>query len=161
MNNVKHVLHAPQIPDLRSNAGGGRSPTTTATAFTSRLAVAKSQYAAAPPNATKTGGINERALALHAYRLQLLASNIANVDTPGYKAVDIDVSEALRKGQSVAGKNIPLKYHLPSQDSLDGNTVEMDVERAKFAESALRYQFSVDRVRGYYKNMEDIIKNTP
>lgn len=105
--------------------------------------------------------VNERALSLHAYRLQLLASNIANADTPGYKAVDIDVREALLNGQSVADKTVPLKYHVPSQGSVDGNTVEMDVERAKFAESALRYQYSVDRVRGHYKDMEDLLKNTP
>lgn len=162
MNDVKNVLGVARMPDLQSNVGGSRLPTakSTSTAFTSKLAVAQSQYATAAPSAP-TGGINERALSLHAYRLQLLASNIANVDTPGYKAVDIDVSEALRKGQSVDGKNIPLKYHVPSQDSMDGNTVEIDVEMTKFAESSLRYQFSVDRVRGYYKNMEDVIKNTP
>lgn len=100
MNNVKNVLGVPEMPDLQSNAGGGRLPTATAIASTSRLAVAQSRYVAAAPNAPKTGGINERALSLHAYRLQLVASNIANVDTPGYKAVDIDVSEALRRAIS-------------------------------------------------------------
>jgi flagellar basal-body rod protein FlgB len=104
--------------------------------------------------------INERALGLHAYRLQLLASNIANADTPGYKAVDIDVQQALRNGLS-ADSVIPLQYHVPSQDSADGNTVEMDVERTKFAKSALMYEYTADRVKGHYKMMEELFKNLP
>ena len=104
--------------------------------------------------------INERALGLHAYRLQLLASNIANADTPGYKAVDIDVNAALREGKS-AGSPPSLLFSVPSQGSVDGNTVEMDVERVKYMQSALMYEYSVDRVRGHYKDMEDLLKNLP
>lgn len=104
--------------------------------------------------------LNERVLALHGYRLQLLASNIANADTPGYKAVDIDVQQALRDGQS-SPSAVPLKFHVPSQGNIDGNTVELNVEQAKFAQSALMYQYAVDRVRGHYKDMEDLLKNTP
>ena len=127
--------------------------------------------------------IHEIALGLRGYRQQLLASNIANADTPGYKAVDIDFQEALRvarttmQGGSVklsttaeghlstqAPKqysSIPLKYHVPQQASIDGNTVEMDVERAKFTENALMYQFSMDRVGGGYKEMLELLKNLP
>ena len=47
------------------------------------------------------------------------------------------------------------------QGSLDGNTVDMDVERAKFAENALMYEYEVDRVKGFYKSMDDLLKNTP
>ena len=104
--------------------------------------------------------IHERALALRAYRQQLLASNIANADTPNYKAVDIDIAQALRNGQS-APADIPLQYHVPSQGSVDGNTVEMDVERAKFAENALMYQYEVDRVRGHYMMLQELLKNLP
>jgi flagellar basal-body rod protein FlgB len=103
---------------------------------------------------------HERALGLRAYRQELLASNIANADTPGYKAVDIDITEAIRNGQSSTSK-LQLKYQVPSQGSVDGNTVDMDVERAKFAENALMYEFEVDRVKGFYKNMDDLLKNTP
>jgi flagellar basal-body rod protein FlgB len=109
---------------------------------------------------TASDNIHERALGLRAYRQEILASNIANADTPGYKAVDIDIPAALRNGQSV-GSHIPLKYHVPSQGSVDGNTVEMDVERAKFAENALMYEYEVDRVRGEYKDMEELFKNLP
>lgn len=103
--------------------------------------------------------INERALALREYRLVLLASNIANADTPGYRARDIDVQDALRTGKTV--KTVEVKYSIPSQGAIDGNTVEMDTERAKFAENAILYEFHVNQVRGHYKDMEDLLKNTP
>lgn len=103
--------------------------------------------------------INERALALREYRQVLLASNIANADTPGYHARDIDVQEALRTGKTVT--TVEVKYAIPSQRSVDGNTVDMDSERAKFAENAILYEISVNQVRGHYKDMEDLLKNTP
>lgn len=147
-----------------------------------RLALAPSGQSAttqlggiAPSSHIPLGGLGrahnfqEQALSLHAYRLQLIASNIANADTPHYKAVDIDFREALRaaggfnehhhSGQiSGSAPSVPLKYHLPQQDSVDGNTVELDVERAKFAESALRYEFSLNRVSGHYKMMMELLK---
>lgn len=126
-------------------------------------------------------GFQESALGLRAYRQQLIAANIANADTPGYKAVDIDFQEALRIARSVANTApialsttasghipaqaisasppYPLKYHMPSQASADGNTVEMDVERAKFAENALMYEFSLDRVSGHFKMMMELYQN--
>lgn len=125
-------------------------------------------------------GFQELALRVRAYRQELIASNIANADTPGYKAVDIDFMEALRIAQSVSqipsmvltttssghipGKGFasppfPLKYHIPSQPSVDGNTVEMDVERAKFAENAMMYEFALDRVKGHYMHMTEMLKN--
>lgn len=109
--------------------------------------------------AAEEGSLNERALGLRAYRQELLASNIANADTPEYKAVDFDIQEALRTGKTA--KTVEVKYVIPSQGSVDGNTVEMDVERVKFAENALMYEYHVDRVRGHYKDMEDLLKNTP
>ena len=102
--------------------------------------------------------VHEMALALRAYRQELLASNIANADTPGYKAVDIDVEETLRNRQSNI-PTIPLRYHVPGQASIDGNTVEMDVERAKFAQNALMYEFAVDRVKGHYMHMMELLKD--
>jgi len=102
---------------------------------------------------------NERALGLRAYRQELLASNIANADTPGYKAVDIDINEALRTGKSK--DDAPVLYRVPAQGSIDGNSVDMDVERAQFSENAVMYEYTVDRVRGYYKMMDDLLKNTP
>jgi flagellar basal-body rod protein FlgB len=104
--------------------------------------------------------MHETALALRAYRQQLLASNIANADTPNYKAVDIDIADALRNGRSTPSE-VPLKYVVPSQGSVDGNTVEMDVERAKFAENALMYEYEVDRVKGHYQMQQELLKNLP
>jgi len=121
------------------------------------------------------------ALGLRAYRQQIIASNIANADTPGYKAVDIDFQDALRNAQAATnvppvsltttsaghlpGQStgtpppIPLKYHVPSQGSVDGNTVEMDVERAKFAENTLMLKFSMDRVSGHFKHEIEMLQS--
>ena len=126
-------------------------------------------------------GFQETALGVRAYRQELIASNIANADTPGYKAVDIDFAEALRVARSIAntppfslattasghiqGKAhsspspYPLKYHVPTQPSADGNTVDMDVERAKFAENAVMWEFSRDRVSGHFKHMMEMLQN--
>jgi len=103
--------------------------------------------------------LNERALGLRAYKQELLASNIANADTPGYRAVDINVNDALRTGKTK--DNVEVQFRIPSQSSADGNTVDMDVERAQFAKNGLMYEYTVDRVRGYYKMMDDLIRNTP
>lgn len=111
----------------------------------------------------------------------MIASNIANADTPGYKAVDIYFQEALRIARSVANTpplklsathsghilgrtefSLPsysLKYHIPSQTSLDGNTVEMDVERSKFAENSMMWEFARDRVSGHYKHMMEMFQS--
>ncbi len=105
-------------------------------------------------------GFHERALNVQAYRLQVIASNIANADTPGYKAIDIDYREALLQGKGEpAASPIPLKYHQPAQGSVDGNTVDLDAERAKFTESIIRYQFSLDRVSGHYKMMSELFSS--
>src|SRR5882672_8020107 len=105
-------------------------------------------------------GIHERALLLHGQRIGVLATNLANADTPNYKARDIDFSEVLahtddasmplRATQSGhialdAGELAPgeLKYRNPYQASLDGNTVEMPVEQAAFSENNVRYQASL------------------
>ena len=116
---------------------------------------------------------NQTALNLRAARQELLASNIANADTPNFKARDIDFASALKgalsgissgissgtspklamsatssahlsnagDGNSVMGA--PVQYRNVLQPSADGNTVDMDVERAQFADNALRYEASV------------------
>lgn len=127
-------------------------------------------------------GVHELALGLRGYRQQLLASNIANSDTPGYKAVDINIQEILRSPQMMAQEEvgvklwttadghiltqtatryagIPLKYHVPQQRSIDGNTVEVDMEIAKMSENKIMYQFSADRVGGDYKGMLELFRS--
>lgn len=90
------------------------------------------------------------ALKLRAQRQQILASNIANADTPDYKARDIDFNQALRTAISLSQANMPAKPFAPEvlyravvQPSADGNTVDMDVERAQFAQNAARYEASL------------------
>lgn len=102
----------------------------------------------------------QQALGLRARRQEILAGNIANADTPNYKARDFDFSSALK--EAVAGRGggslplattasrhlstgavsapVRLMYRTPSQASVDGNTVDMNVERAQFSENAVRYE---------------------
>jgi flagellar basal-body rod protein FlgB len=117
---------------------------------------------------------HQTALSLRGARQELLASNIANADTPGYKARDIDFASALQNavagtspklamatsssahlegntGASVMGA--PVLYRRPDQPSADGNTVNMDVERAQFADNALRYEASVKFTSDELKDM--------
>jgi flagellar basal-body rod protein FlgB len=119
----------------------------------------------------------QKMLGVRAYRQQLLASNIANADTPGYKAVDIDIEEAAQIVKGASGSlplvttatghlpggtqapPFPMKYHVPYQTAADGNTVEMDTERQKFSENSLMYQFSLDRVGGHFKHFMEFLQN--
>lgn len=120
----------------------------------------------------------ETALSLRAQRQQLLASNIANADTPNYKARDIDfkaaLSNALGQSQGVqpvamartsaahlsgSGTDattpggVPLLYREARQGSVDGNTVDMDVERNQFTDNSLRYEAGLTVVSGQIKNL--------
>ncbi|MEA2730979.1 MAG: flagellar basal-body rod protein FlgB [Gammaproteobacteria bacterium] len=105
-------------------------------------------------------GIHEQALLLHGQRLGVIATNLANGDTPSYKARDIDFSavlshtdaSSLPMQMTQAGHislssdqmgSADLMYRNPYQASLDGNTVEMPVEQAAYAESNVRYQASL------------------
>jgi flagellar basal-body rod protein FlgB len=110
-------------------------------------------------------GIHEQALLLQGQRLGVLATNIANADTPNYKARDIDFSAVLSHTDEAplslkvtqashismsdaAGIGADLKYRNPYQASLDGNTVEMPVEQAAFSENNVRYQASLGFING-------------
>ena len=116
----------------------------------------------------------QTALSLRAARQELLASNIANADTPNYKARDVNFASALKNAlagtstelpavqtspahlEGNAGGSIlgtPVMYRQPVQPSADGNTVDMDVERAQFADNALRYEASVRFVSEQMKAM--------
>ena len=110
-------------------------------------------------------GIHEQALLLHGQRLGVLAENIANADTPNYKARDIDFSAVLAHSDAAplplavtqgshiamndgATPSADLMYRNPYQASLDGNTVEMPVEQAAFSENNVRYQASLGFING-------------
>ncbi len=96
---------------------------------------------------------NHQALNLRAQRQQVLASNIANADTPGFKARDIDFKSALAaaikqpalpeagaRASAAPAQEAELLYRSVIQPSIDGNTVDMDVERAQFAENTVHYE---------------------
>lgn len=147
------ALSKPSInPGIPSMAGQAQALTAGGSNGQRHIPLASQQHG------TSAHALHETALSLRAYRLQILASNIANADTPGYKAVDIDVEEALRNGQSTIS-SIPLKYHVPRQASIDGNTVELDTERVKFAQNAVMYEFSLNRAMGHYTHMMELLRN--
>jgi flagellar basal-body rod protein FlgB len=126
-------------------------------------------------------GFYQRALDLRAQRQEVLSSNIANADTPGYQARDFDFDQALLAAESQRGlpatsltrtsvRHIAskasrpvdepeLQYRLPLQASLDGNTVDMDVERVNFADNTLHYQSNLtlltSRIKGLQSAMVD------
>ncbi|URW75542.1 flagellar basal body protein [Sphingomonas donggukensis] len=96
-------------------------------------------------------GVHGAALAVRSQRMGLLASNIANASTPGYKAKDIDFAAALRSaehGQVDAGIAGATKYRVPLQMSMDGNTVELATEQTAFAENAVAYQTTLSFLNG-------------
>jgi flagellar basal-body rod protein FlgB len=114
---------------------------------------------------------SQDALNLRAYRQQLLASNIANADTPGYQARDIDFSAELKRATAArtqpANGTAPtpparlgngplgaeLLYRTAVQPSVDNNTVDLDVERAQFADNAVRYEANLMFVSSQVKSM--------
>lgn len=110
-------------------------------------------------------GIHQRALLLASQRTDVLAQNLANADTPGYQARDIDFKTALGNAGTQAGAalqltttsaahqqqpglaagdaTVQLKYRTPLAPSLDGNTVDAQLEQSAFAENSVRYQASL------------------
>ena len=121
---------------------------------------------------------HQTALNTRAYRQQVIASNIANADTPNYKARDVDFREALTG--ALAGKSgslalsttsarhlaaagaspleANLKFRNDQQGAVDGNTVNMDAERSAFAENAVQYQSSVTFINGLINGMQRAIQ---
>ncbi len=117
-------------------------------------------------------GIHEQALLLHGQRMSVLANNLANADTPNFKARDIDFASVL--GSSDEQMPLPvsitqaahitplegelpsgeLKYRNPYQASLDGNTVEMPVEQAAFSENNVRYQASLQFINNQIADLQ-------
>jgi len=107
-------------------------------------------------------GIHGTALELRSQRMGLLASNIANAGTPGYKARDIDFASALKArldgmdGDRAA--NAATLYRVPVMPSLDGNTVEMATEQTAFAENAVGYSATLSFIRGRVETLTRAMK---
>ncbi len=97
-------------------------------------------------------GVHGNALEVRAQRMGVLASNIANASTPGFKARDVDWKSALASatagGNVDAGITAQTKYRVPSQPSMDGNTVELASEQTAFAENAVQYQTTLSFLNG-------------
>lgn len=120
----------------------------------------------------------QQALGLRAHRQQVLAGNIANADTPNYKARDFDFSSALKNAMtgrasgdltlattserhlvSASDSGMPtLLYRKETQSSVDGNTVDMDIERAQFSENAVHYEAGVTFIAGKFKTLISAIQ---
>ena len=114
-------------------------------------------------------GMKEAALKVRTQRAGVLASNLANVNTPGYKARDINFQEALRSqmsqtdmanGKSGASHDFGanLYYRTPHQPSVDGNTVEESVEHAEYMKNSLEFQTSFTMLNGSFKALRKAIK---
>ncbi|HEY4082051.1 MAG TPA: flagellar basal body rod protein FlgB [Burkholderiaceae bacterium] len=119
-----------------------------------------------------------QALSLRSERQRLLASNIANADTPNYQARDIDFARALKEatsGQPVSGamtttqaghmsppagalSESQKQFSLPAQTNLDSNTVDMDRERANFVDNSVKYEATLRFINGAVKTTLDSMK---
>ena len=97
-------------------------------------------------------GVHGAALEVRSQRMGVLASNIANASTPGFKAKDIDFKVALASMANDAGGDSSIaaatRYRVPSQTSMDGNTVELSAEQTAFAENAVQYQTTLAFLNG-------------
>ncbi len=118
-------------------------------------------------------GIHTQALQFRSARSRVLASNLTNADTPHYKARDIEFNQVLNDtalgrltiakthashiGPGSQARSRELLYRNPYQPTLDGNTVETEVEQANFARNAVQYQASLMFLSGKIRGLRDAI----
>lgn len=126
-------------------------------------------------------GAHDDALMLRSKRAEIIASNLANADTPGYKAKDIDFKEAMSnamgtrsefkkdslkmatsnskhiQGNQSAFSN-DIKYRNPYQPSLDGNTVDASIEKTEFSKNSINYSASLRFLTGKFQSLTKAIK---
>ena len=131
---------------------------------------------------TQALDFQSQALVLRAERQRLIASNIANADTPGYQAREMDFANALRQATSTSlpgtaplalattspghdaatvslRDNPGLRYARHSQDAIDRNTVDMDRERASFADNTIKYEATLRFINGSVRSMLDAMRS--
>ncbi len=131
-----------------------------------------------PTEIDRALGISAQALSLRARRAEVLAANLANADTPNYKARDIDFNSALAAAQKQLSSNdgglrltnsehiplpgdaagVELRYRTPLQASLDGNSVDTQMEHSAFMENAVRYQASLSFLSGRIRTLLTAIR---
>ena len=122
-------------------------------------------------------GIHDDALALRARRAEVLANNIANADTPNFKARDLDFASVLA-GETSSQYSLSLVqtetghqdeflspdtaadllFRTPNQPSVDGNTVEVQEEMARYSDNAIRYQASFQFLNSKFQGLVRAIK---
>ncbi|TVP89367.1 MAG: flagellar basal body rod protein FlgB [Pseudomonadaceae bacterium] len=118
-------------------------------------------------------GVHEQALKFRAERASVLSNNLANADTPNFKARDLDFQTVLQaqktstdssfRADRTHAQHLPaqgfldqaaaLRFRTPSQPAIDGNTVDTEVEKAKFAENAIDFQASFTFLDGKFKGL--------
>ena len=126
-------------------------------------------------------GVHQSALLYRGERSRVLASNLANADTPNYKARDLSFAKVMSANNNMSQgerqrvalrathqdhmrmpgetSDWQLKYRLPYQPALDGNTVEAEVEQAKFARNAVEYQASLTLLSGRIRGIKDALQS--
>ena len=138
-------------------------------------------------NLDKLVGFHESALTIRTERMEVISGNLANANTPGYKARDIDFNKALQSAMREASggtanhassgmvrpndrhlsgnstsvaANFDMQYRIPTQpDTGDGNTVEVQAERNRFLDNGLRYQASLEFLNGKIKGMKKALSS--
>jgi flagellar basal-body rod protein FlgB len=129
-----------------------------------------------PINLDSYVGVHAEALKVRGQRTELLANNLANADTPGYRARDIDFRAALAAaGNATPGSGVQmsttngahlstaqagtaesnphLKYRVPNAPALDGNTVDVQMEQAAFAENSVRFQATLTLLGSKFRGL--------
>ena len=127
-----------------------------------------------PVNLDTYLGVHAQALQLRSQRTEILAANLANADTPNYRARDIDFKAALAAARGDLGSGVhlattssrhigapgangtaspELKYRTPLAPSLDGNTVDTQLEQAAFAENSVRYQATLTFLNSKFRGL--------
>lgn len=133
------------------------------------------------PSISQEVSVLSQAINLRSQRHAVLASNIANADTPYYKARDFDFQSAMQNALSgrteggglamattsarhLAGSGgtgaVNLQYRTETQSAVDGNTVDMDVERAQITDNALQYQILTQLISDKFKGMRSALSGT-
>lgn len=122
-------------------------------------------------------GVHQQALQVRSDRMEVISGNLANANTPGYKARDIDFNKAMKSAQSSQGNSTMVKTHqqhmsggsrmhreldfrIPTQpDTGDGNNVDAQVERNAFLEAGMRYEASLMLLNGKFSGMKKALSS--
>jgi flagellar basal-body rod protein FlgB len=123
----------------------------------------------------KMMGFHHKAMQVRTERMEIIAGNLANADTPGYKAKDLDFQQVMKQAQTSRDHNLnrthenhikgsmkasgEVQYRVPHQpDTGDGNSVDVQMERNTFLDNGLRYQAGMEFLNGKIKGMKKALK---